>query len=117
MCVAFRLKSCPYCKKDCHADWVDVGVGYIQCAPYYCQNCHASEIGAYDKPRVLTAQEESIGWYAPDSEIGSSANVIDGKIVSHHEATRVYKEHFTNNELWHDKQYVDEWKANLRKAK
>lgn len=37
--------NCPYCGTECEADWVDVGVGVIQCGPYYCENCGASEIG------------------------------------------------------------------------
>lgn len=40
--------KCPYCNNDCEADWVDVGIGMVQCGPYYCDNCGASEIGYYD---------------------------------------------------------------------
>lgn len=39
------LKECPYCERDMYTDWVDVGVGIVQCAPYHCTNCGASEIG------------------------------------------------------------------------
>lgn len=38
-------EPCPYCKNDMHADFVDVGVGSVQCGPYHCQTCGASEIG------------------------------------------------------------------------
>lgn len=38
-------EKCPYCKHDMNADWVDVGVGSVQCGPYHCANCGASEIG------------------------------------------------------------------------
>ncbi|WP_242298589.1 hypothetical protein [Bacillus cereus group sp. BfR-BA-01424] len=38
-------RECPYCKTEMEADWVDVGVGMVQCGPYHCENCHASEIG------------------------------------------------------------------------
>lgn len=38
-------KPCPYCRMDMEADWVDVGVGMVQCGPYHCWNCGASEIG------------------------------------------------------------------------
>lgn len=38
-------KECPYCKEMMEADWVDVGVGMVQCGPYHCYSCGASEIG------------------------------------------------------------------------
>lgn len=38
-------KECPYCKEAIEADWVDVGVGMVQCGPYHCYSCGASEIG------------------------------------------------------------------------
>lgn len=110
-----RTEKCPYCSADCEADWVDVGVGHIQCAPFHCEDCGASEIGAYDKPRELSEIEEKHGWYAPNSEFGSSANVVEGKIVSHQVALDAYKSHFTNNPLWHDKEYVEKWKDYIRK--
>lgn len=41
-------EKCPYCNNECEADWVDNGVGMVQCGPYYCRNCGASEIGSCD---------------------------------------------------------------------
>ncbi|MBG9837927.1 MULTISPECIES: hypothetical protein [Bacillus cereus group] len=38
-------QECPYCKSKMEADWVDVGVGMVQCGPYHCYECGASEIG------------------------------------------------------------------------
>ncbi|WP_267379330.1 hypothetical protein [Bacillus sp. GM_Baccil_2] len=38
-------QECPYCKSEMEADWVDVGVGMVQCGPYHCYECGASEIG------------------------------------------------------------------------
>lgn len=38
-------ETCPYCKDDMYAEFADVGVGSVQCAPYHCQTCGASEIG------------------------------------------------------------------------
>lgn len=38
-------ENCPYCGSECEADWVDVGVGSVQCAPYHCESCGSSEIG------------------------------------------------------------------------
>lgn len=43
--MEFKKEKCPYCGTECEADWVDVGVGFVQCGPYYCENCGASEIG------------------------------------------------------------------------
>lgn len=51
-------KPCPYCGfEDCEADWVDVGVGMVQCGPYHCYECGASEIGP-----------ELYDWYYTDRE-------------------------------------------------
>lgn len=86
--------DCPYCGEECHADWVDIGVGMQQCGPFHCQACMASQIGPYDKERELTDEEKRTGWYAPHSEPGSSANVVGGKIVGHKKALKVYKENY-----------------------
>lgn len=83
---------CPYCGYPCHADFVDVAVGMVQCGPYHCEKCRASEIGPYDEKRELTSEEKRTGWYAPESEPGSSANVINGKIVTHGQALQAYRD-------------------------
>lgn len=101
--------ACPYCDTVCRADFVDIGVGMQQCGPYHCENCHASEIGPYDQERLLSERETEVGWYAPNAEPGSSANVIGGRIVSHAQARDTYQREFKGNPLWHDKSYVDEW--------
>jgi len=111
------LNNCPYCGLECDADFVDVGVGMVQCGPYHCMECGASEIGPHDKERPLTPEEKKTGWYKPHSEPGSSANVIDGKIVSHNQMEAVYKQEFTHNPLWEDKDYVDEWYKSIREPK
>ncbi|MEB5480878.1 hypothetical protein P8825_15035 [Shouchella clausii] len=49
--------KCPYCSNECHADFVDNGVGMVQCGPYHCYNCGASEIGP-----------ERLDWYYKDRE-------------------------------------------------
>lgn len=105
---------CPYCKADCRADFVDIGVGMQQCGPYHCEACGASEIGSCDEERVLSADEKRTGWYAPGAQPGSSANVIGGKIVSHAEARDAYQAEFTGNPLWEDKEHVDRWWADQR---
>lgn len=85
-------ERCPYCGTKCFADFVDIGVGFQQCGPFHCEACGASEIGAYDKDRVLTAEERKCGWYAPHSPAGSSANVDeDGKHIAWHEADTLYR--------------------------
>lgn len=38
-------EKCPYCGDSMEADFVDVGVGMMQCGPYHCYSCGASEIG------------------------------------------------------------------------
>lgn len=107
-------EKCPYCGSFCDADFVDVGVGYMQCGPYHCLSCEASEIGPFDEPRELTDEEQRTGWYKPGAEPGSSANVIDGHVVSHRVAKAAYAEKFTNNPEWEDSQAVADWWARLR---
>jgi hypothetical protein len=116
--MSFSKRDCPYCQTECEADWVDVGVGHVQCGPYYCQNCGASEIGAYDnlgydrnlecidienplyQGRVeyfkvpsgsrITQEEYDIGWYKPGAPLGSTVNTCGGKYVKHDEAKMLY---------------------------
>ena len=109
------LRECPYCNCFCEADWVDIGVGMQQCGPYHCDNCGASEMGPYDESRELTDEEVMTNWYGPKSEPGSSANVVNGKIVSAEVMKAEYKREFTNNPLWYHKEYVDDWYKNIRK--
>ncbi len=85
-------QRCPYCRALCCADFVDVGVGYVQCGPYHCEACRASEIGPHDEPRDLTPAEEYHGWYAPASEPGSSVNTdADGRVIRFFEADTLYR--------------------------
>lgn len=107
-------QPCPYCRTVCRADFVDVGVGMVQCGPYHCDACGASEIGPFDKERELSEIESKSGWYAPGAPPGSSANVIDGRVVSHVQARDTYRREFVGNPLWHDKKYVDDWWARTR---
>lgn len=109
-------QRCPYCARVCFADFVDVGVGDcgVQCGPYHCDNCGASEIGVYDNPRSLTEQEIEVGWYGPDTEPGSSANVIGGKIVTAEEMLTVYNEQWTANPLYEVDGAVERWRVDIR---
>jgi len=109
-----EIIPCPYCGTMTEADFVDIEVGMQQCGPYHCEECGASEIGPYDKPRELTEEEKKIGWYKPHSKAGSSANVINGRIVSANVMKATYKRKFTNNPLWYDKEYIKDWYKKLR---
>lgn len=85
---------CPYCGfEHCQADWCDVGVGVVQCGPYACPSCRASEIGAFDpssRTEALSAEEIRTGWYAPESPPSPLANTFCGSLVDHREAKRLY---------------------------
>jgi hypothetical protein len=90
----FSKTPCPYCCfADCEADWVDVGVGYIQCGPYYCPDCGASEIGPFDPDRddAHTADAKRTGWYPPGAPLSALANAIGGIPVDHQTAKAVYE--------------------------
>lgn len=111
-------EKCPYCGTECTADWCDVGVGMVQCGPFYCQNCGASEIGEYDKPRELTEDEKRTRWYAPHSEPGSSANVIHGKVVTAEHMQSVYRDaNQKHPESFETEESAQAWFQNLRRKK
>lgn len=81
---------CPYCgNKKCYADHVNVGVGLIQCGPYYCDECFASEISSYDT-RELTEREKATGWYEPGTPVSETANTVGGELVDHKTAKVMY---------------------------
>lgn len=85
-------ERCPYCGASCHADFVDIGVGYQQCGPYHCERCGASEIGAFDNYVERTDRERDKGWYEPGSPAGASANVdAAGNHIAWHEADTLYR--------------------------
>ena len=65
--MTYQTEKCPYCNTECYADWVDVGVGAVQCQPYHCENYYAYEIGPHDEPCELTPEENETGWYKPDA--------------------------------------------------
>lgn len=100
-------EECPYCKGEMEADWVDVGVGIVQCGPYHCQSCGASEIGPEMKfeelvdkngnyggqgdllnPEDFTAEEIKVGYYR--NKISPYANTVEGEIVDHVTAKKAY---------------------------
>lgn len=81
---------CPYCSyPGCEADYVDVGVGLIQCGPYFCPQCEASEASSLDT-RVRTDEENRTGWYAPGTPVSEAANTCDGVLVNHVVAKTLY---------------------------
>lgn len=88
---------CPYCEyRDCEADYVDVGVGMIQCGPYFCFRCKASEVSYLDK-RELTEKEEATGWYAPNTAVSETANTCQGSLVGHKTAQALYSSGLLDN--------------------
>lgn len=112
-------EPCPYCGEGCHADFVDVGVGMVQCGPYHCESCGASEIGPekwdwaegerdqygrninprWDENMNLVMKagapfsqvEIEKGWYEPTSgTVSPYANTVQGVLVDHQTAKRAY---------------------------
>lgn len=101
--------KCPYCQSEMTCDTVDVGVGHVQCGPYCCDSCGASEIGPELYTHItnpdtfevikeidnsdklgLDADERRTGFYK--NRISPLANQKDGKVISHQEADRIYRE-------------------------
>lgn len=87
------MMNCPYCDDPMDADWVDVGVGMVQCGPYHCFNCHASQIGpefeAEKAAGKLSAEEILTGFYR--GRISPLANQLNGVPISHKLADAIYR--------------------------
>jgi hypothetical protein len=83
-------ETCPWCKTPgCDADWVDVGIGLVQCGPFVCPNCEATSIGGFDTIEA-TEEEKKVGWYKP-GKIGDKTNTFKGKPVGHKTALALYR--------------------------
>jgi len=109
------ITPCPYCGTPCNADYVDVGVGMIQCGPFHCTRCMASEIGPHDPERILTQRELNTGWYEPGAEPSKYANVVGGAVVSAEAMRHIYRAEFIGNPLHAVPGYVDDWRDSVRK--
>lgn len=87
----FSTQTCPYCgNTDCSAEWCDVGVGFVQCGPYHCLQCNASEIGPFDKASPSDV-EKTTGWYVP-GRVSEHVSTISGQIISSDVALAMYKQ-------------------------
>lgn len=90
-------QPCPYCDTEMMCDWVDVGVGSVQCGPYHCENCHASEIGPeqLDDPNFNPTEEERKTGFYKGGKHSPYANTVHGRLVDHKAA----KKHYVNGTL------------------
>ena len=96
---AYDIKPlpCPYCGFPMEADYVDVGVGMVQCGPHHCDGCDASEIGPEreygSKDNAdelgLDADERRTGFYK--GRISPHANQLHGRPISHKQADAIYR--------------------------
>lgn len=81
--------QCPYCDVPIECDMVDVGIGFVQCGPYHCDLCQASEIGPEGLSEDLDEDERRTGFYK--SRISPHANIVQGTLVSHQVAKAAYR--------------------------
>lgn len=86
--------NCPYCENMMDADWVDVGVGMVQCGPYHCFACNASEIGPErDKvEHTLDKDEKRTNFYK--GRISPLANQLNGIPIDYKTADALYREKY-----------------------
>jgi len=80
-------RSCPYCGDSMEADWVHNGVDLVQCGPFLCSGCGASEIGIGDTLEV-TDEERRTGFYR--DRVSPAANTFLGRIVNHRDAEALH---------------------------
>lgn len=91
------IEKCPFCGTDCHADFVDNGFGpySVQCGPYFCEECGASEMGPEkhenDFEHSVTPEEWQKGWYRGDGKVSPYANTVNGVLVDHVTAKAAYE--------------------------
>lgn len=73
------------------ADWVDVGVGMVQCGPYHCFACNASEIGPekINIEHTLDDDEKRTGFYK--GRISPYANQVNGSPIDYKTADMLYR--------------------------
>lgn len=78
---------CPYCGQLMQCDLVNIGIGFQQCGPYYCEECGASEIHSDDNLQ-LDEDEKHTGFYK--NRISPLANTCGGLLVDHVTAKTLY---------------------------
>lgn len=82
------------------ADWVDVGVGLVQCGPFHCDACGASQIGReagdygpdgkwHETDLNLDEDEKRTGFYK--NRISPHANQVNGVLIDHKTADALYR--------------------------
>ncbi len=98
---SLKTQPCPYCSNPhTQAEWVDVGVGFVQCGPYHCEHCEATEIGPHDTPQELTEEELRTGWYRP-GRLPPEVSTIGGKLVDTQTALDMYKKGLVSEVPFH----------------
>lgn len=83
--------TCPFCKfEQCEADWVHNGVALVQCGPFHCDKCGATEMGpeARDESK-LTEEERNVGWYKTNNASMTCAPTVGGVLVGDHRVAKV----------------------------
>ena len=87
------FETCPFCKfEQCEADWVHNGVALVQCGPFHCDKCGATEMGPETRDESkLTEEERNAGWYKADNASMTCAPTVGGVLVgNHHVAKALY---------------------------
>jgi hypothetical protein len=99
--------TCPHCGATCECDLADVGVGYVQCGPYHCEACGASEAGSSDED--LARQDPKTGWFRPGEPPSSLANMIGGRLASADDAKAAYRARFAGSADYEEPGRVEDW--------
>ena len=60
-----KSPDCRWCGSDTEAEFVDVGVGYVQVTGAHCWECHAYEMGPYQTDGRITEVEMAALWTGP----------------------------------------------------
>jgi hypothetical protein len=71
---------CRWCESKTYAEYVDVGVGWVQVTGGECLNCGAHEMGPYMTDGRITEVEMASMWHGPleDHEYYSEFNPNPG---------------------------------------
>lgn len=96
------VRPCPHCAAMMEEpDLVDVGIGMVQCGPYVCDSCGASEIGPEYRAAKAAGElnpDEIRTHFYQNGRISPHANQHNGKVISHKLADALYRaDHFTTH--------------------
>ena len=105
-----NYEICPYCGAKAYAEYVDNGIGYVQCTPHYCDNCGAVEIGFHCDDIGINKQLHN--FY--DRQLGFYGKIVSRFVVPK-ESSKISQEEFDKG--WYKPLFDNKIKNFIQKRK